>query len=64
MSSYYEEEVPTDSRIDTVLWRRILAHARPYKRSLWGLALAGMIVAASMVLVRMSSTSLSNPFRF
>jgi ATP-binding cassette subfamily B protein len=61
MSSYYEEDVPTDTRIDTVLWRRILAHARPYKRSLWGLALAGMIVAAcDVALPRVTGAIIDN----
>jgi len=61
MSSYYEEDVPTHSRIDTVLWRRILAHARPYRRPLWGLALAGMIVAAcDVALPRVTGAIIDN----
>ena len=51
MSAYYEEDDPTDSRIDTALWRRILAHARPYRRPLAGLACTGMVVAACDVML-------------
>ncbi len=61
MSSYYEEDVPTSSRIDTELWRRILAHARPYRRSLVGLGLAGMIVAAcDVALPRVTGAIIDN----
>jgi ATP-binding cassette subfamily B protein len=61
MSSYYEEDVPTHNRIDTELWRRILAHARPYRRSLVGLALAGMIVAAcDVALPRVTGAIIDN----
>jgi ATP-binding cassette subfamily B protein len=61
MSSYYEEDVPTHNRIDTELWRRILAHARPYRRSLAGLALAGMIVAAcDVALPRVTGAIIDN----
>jgi ATP-binding cassette subfamily B protein len=61
MSSYYEEDVPTDNRIDTVLWGRILAHARPYRRSLAGLAFAGMIVAAcDVALPRLTGAIIDN----
>jgi ATP-binding cassette subfamily B protein len=61
MSSYYEEDVPTHNRIDTELWRRILAHARPYRRSLSGLALAGMTVAAcDVALPRVTGAIIDN----
>jgi ATP-binding cassette subfamily B protein len=61
MSSYYEEDVPTHNRIDTKLWRRILAHARPYRRSLVGLAVAGMIVAAcDVALPRVTGAIIDN----
>jgi ATP-binding cassette subfamily B protein len=61
MSSYYEEDVPTDNRIDTVLWGRILAHARPYRRSLVGLAFAGMVVAAcDVALPRVTGAIIDN----
>jgi len=61
MSSYYEEDVPTHNRIDTELWRRILAHAHPYRRALAGLALAGMIVAAcDVALPRVTGAIIDN----
>jgi ATP-binding cassette subfamily B protein len=64
MSSYYEEDVPTHNRIDTELWRRILAHARPYRRSLAELAIAGMIVAAGDVaLPRVTGAIIDNAIR-
>jgi ATP-binding cassette, subfamily B, bacterial len=46
MTAYSEEDDPVHSRIDVALWRRILAHARPYRPQLAGLAGTGMIVAA------------------
>src|SRR5437773_9760328 len=45
MTAYYEEDDPAHSRLDLALWSRILAHARTYRRSLAGLAAAGMVVA-------------------
>jgi ATP-binding cassette subfamily B protein len=64
MSSYYEEDVPTHNRIDTELWRRILAHAHPYRRSLAELAIAGMIVAAGDVaLPRVTGAIIDNAVR-
>jgi ATP-binding cassette, subfamily B, bacterial len=51
MTGYYEEDDPTHSRIDMVLWRRIFAHAKPYRRSLVGLAGAGMILATGDVIL-------------
>jgi len=61
MSSYYEEDVPTHNRIDMKLWRRILAHAHPYRGSLAGLAFAGMIVAAcDVALPRVTGAIIDN----
>jgi ATP-binding cassette, subfamily B, bacterial len=61
MSSYYEEDVPAHNRIDTELWRRILAHARPYRRPLAGLAVSGMIVAAcDVALPRVTGAIIDN----
>ncbi|MFQ5653707.1 MAG: ABC transporter ATP-binding protein [Planctomycetota bacterium] len=40
-------EDTTRSRLDLGLWRRILAHARPYRRPLAALALSGIIMAGA-----------------
>jgi ATP-binding cassette subfamily B protein len=61
MSSYYEEDIPASNRIDTELWRRILAHARPYRRPLAGLAVSGMIVAVcDVALPRVTGAIIDN----
>lgn len=51
MTSYQDEDDPQHSRLDAALWRRMLAHARPYRRSFVGLALAGMTVALCDILL-------------
>lgn len=45
MTAYFEEDDPTHNQIDIALWRRILAHARPYRGQLAGLAGSGLLVA-------------------
>ena len=45
-----DEHAPLKA-IDLTLWRRIAAHARPYKRPLLGLCVAGLVVAAVDALV-------------
>ena len=45
MSHYELEEHDYAERIDVSLWRRVLAHARPYRRSLWGMAISGLVMA-------------------
>ena len=51
MSSYHDDDNAPESRLDLGLWRQMLDHARPYRRSLTGLALAGLVVAAIDVLL-------------
>jgi ATP-binding cassette subfamily B protein len=46
MSDFEFQEEDYKKRLDPGLWKRILAHARPYRRALAGLAIAGVIVAA------------------
>ena len=44
-----QEQIEYDARaerIDTALWRRILSHAIPYRRSLWAMALSGLVIAS------------------
>ena len=61
MSSYYEEDVPTSTRIDTQLWGRILAHAYPYRRTLVGTAFAGMVLAGcDVALPRVTGAIIDN----
>lgn len=45
-----DEHAPLKS-LDLSLWRRIAAHARPYRRPLTGLCVAGLVVAAVDALV-------------
>ena len=51
MNSYQDEHDYHDHAIDLKLWRRIISRARPYRKPLGGLALAGMIVAVADVLL-------------
>src|SRR5213594_3539517 len=61
MTAYYEEDDPAHNRLDVALWRRILAHARPYRRSLAGLAGAGMVVAfCDVILPRLTGAIVDN----
>jgi len=46
MSDIEFQEEEYRRRLDPRLWRRVLAHARPYRRPLAALALAGVVVAA------------------
>jgi ATP-binding cassette subfamily B protein len=46
MSDHEFQEEDYKKRLDPGLWKRILAHARPYRRPLAGLAVAGVVVAA------------------
>ena len=41
---WFEDDARAD-RIDTQLWRRILSHARPYRRPLWAMAISGLVIA-------------------
>ena len=45
MSEHYLEDDPVPARLDWALWKRMLAHARPYRRSLAGLGFSGLFVA-------------------
>jgi ATP-binding cassette subfamily B protein len=61
VTAYHEEEDPEHYRVDPVLWRRILVYARPYKRSLLGLVLSGMSLAAvHVVLPRVTGAVIDN----
>ncbi len=51
MNAYQDEHDYYDHPIDPKLWKRIVARARPYRWSLAGLALAGMVVAVIDVLL-------------
>ena len=51
MTSYQDDDDLQHSHLDAALWRRMLAHARPYRRSLVGLGFAGMTVAVCDVLL-------------
>jgi ATP-binding cassette subfamily B protein len=42
---HYEDD--KDRKLDLQLWRRILSHARPYRRELMGLAASGLVLAAT-----------------
>ncbi|MEZ4651236.1 MAG: ABC transporter ATP-binding protein [Candidatus Eisenbacteria bacterium] len=42
---WFEDDARAD-RIDTQLWRRILSHADPYRRSLQAMAASGLVIAA------------------
>jgi len=46
----HEEEIQ-GGRLDFGLWRRILVHARPYRRPLAGLAASGLVLAGADVLL-------------
>ena len=50
MSLDHNQDDAYKGRLDFALWRRIALHARPYRRSLAGLAFAGMVIAAVDVL--------------
>ncbi len=52
MTAFIEDE-DYRGQLDLALWRRILAHARPYRAHLAGLALSGAIVAGVDVLLPM-----------
>lgn len=47
MSNYEHFDDDRSGRFDWSLWRRVLAHARPYRRALAGLAAAGLAMAVS-----------------
>lgn len=51
MNAYHEEDEPLHKQLDVALWRRMVVHAQPYRRSLALLALAGLIVAVCDVLL-------------
>ena len=45
MTRYLIEDDVYRGRLDLALWRRIVAHARPYRRQLIGLGLSGVVIA-------------------
>ncbi|MGD8396958.1 MAG: ABC transporter transmembrane domain-containing protein, partial [Candidatus Eiseniibacteriota bacterium] len=45
------EDEPDPGGLDVALWRRVLAHAWPYRRPLLGLTLSGIVAAATDVLM-------------
>lgn len=45
MSEHFPQDDDYRGQIDLKLWRRIATHARPYRRQLIGLGVAGLIVA-------------------
>jgi ATP-binding cassette, subfamily B, bacterial len=49
MTNYHDEEDPEQYRVDAALWRRILVHAKPFRRSIAGLISCGAILAAANV---------------
>ena len=51
MTSFEDDEAIYEGPLDTSLWRRLLVRAGPYRKSLGGLALAGMVVAGVDVLL-------------
>ena len=51
MTSFEDDEQVYEGSLDMSLWRRVLVRARPYRRPLGGLALAGMVVAGADVLL-------------
>src|SRR5262249_51342802 len=51
MTQYHDEEDPEQYRIDAALWRRILVHAKPFRRSIAGLISCGLILAGANVVV-------------
>jgi len=46
MSEFAFQEDEYHRQLDLALWRRVLGHARPYRRQLLGLSSAGLLVAA------------------
>jgi len=60
VSSYYEEDDPVRHTFDAALWRRMTAHALPYRKALSRLALAGLLVAGCDVLLPRITGSLVN----
>jgi len=51
MSTYHEEDEPLHRQLDVALWRRMIVHARPYRRPLMWLSVAGLVVATCDVLL-------------
>jgi ATP-binding cassette subfamily B protein len=51
MTAYTDDEDITIRRLDVSLWRRILSYARPYRRPLTGMSVAGMALAVCDVLL-------------
>ena len=45
MTGFLIEDDAYRGRLDFALWRRIVAHARPYRRQLIGLGLSGLVIA-------------------
>lgn len=46
-----ELDTPTPSRIDLALWRRIVAHAHPYRWSCAGMGIMGLVVAGIDIVI-------------
>lgn len=51
MTDYTLHDEDHAGSFDPRLWRRVIAHARPYRRTLLGLALSGVTLAATDVLL-------------
>jgi ATP-binding cassette subfamily B protein len=59
--TYHEEEDPQQYRVDTALWSRILVHAKPFKLSMIGLVVIGVILAvANVALPRLTGAVVDN----
>ena len=51
MTAYQDDDDLQTGRLSAALWRRMLAHAHPYRRAFFSLSFAGMVIAFCDVLL-------------